>query len=156
MPTWAGLRIAGLRFNWLRLWVCISLDPSSGSSPFWLMMRFVFVWTEVKGRKMWGTDSQGHKEKVKAKGFKTVVSSQSANSWINMLFPVKNDLEHVESVISQEVTFSKFYSITGMSLRVCESYITQSVCVVCIPGMWPGTYRRCILRWQRPGSEVQL
>lgn len=52
-----------------------------------------------------------------------------------MLFLVKNDLEHVESVISLEVTFSKFYSITGMSLRVCESYITQSVYVVCIPGM---------------------
>lgn len=34
MPTWGVFRVAGLRLNWLCLWVCISLDPSSGSSPF--------------------------------------------------------------------------------------------------------------------------
>lgn len=49
MPTWGVFRVAGLGLNWLCLWVCISLDPSSGSNPFRLMMmRFIFfVWTEV-------------------------------------------------------------------------------------------------------------
>lgn len=63
IQTCGVFRVARLRLNWLCLWVCISLDPSSGSSAAPLMMRLVFVWTELLREKNGGADS----EKVKAK-----------------------------------------------------------------------------------------
>lgn len=44
------------------------------------MMRLGFVWTEVKEGKILRTNPKVYKKKVKAKGFKTEVFSQSRNS----------------------------------------------------------------------------
>lgn len=85
------------RFNWLWLWVCISLDPSSGGSPFRLMKRLVFVWTEGTGTKMWRNDSKGWRESRKEKEWRRWCPAKAKNSWINMLFLAKNNLKHVGS-----------------------------------------------------------
>lgn len=150
MPTWTVFRVAGLRLNWLCLCGCISLDPSSGSSPFWLMMRLVFVWTLLVRPMEEKCGEKDKKRKSRRKGIKTEVSSQSTNSWINMLFLVKNDLEHVQSVLSQKKKKKK----NSLNSEKYDFSTSLKVCVVCVSGMWPGAYWRRVLRWQRPGSEV--
>lgn len=119
MPTWGVFRVGGLRLNWLCLWVCISLDPSSGSSPFSLMMRLVFC-LDRAGESTWEEKcvSKECKDQVKAKGIDAEVSSQSANSWINMLFLMEKWPE-ICGVLSQDSVW-----------RLCESnYLTCMLCM---------------------------